>query len=115
MELRQHHDRTSALQGLRLSDPKTDIFLAANFMDAVLTYLALQHGGKFIEFNYFLYTSMNKIGVGPTLFLKLCFAIIILWLLRKHGKEYLLVPLSVAFAILALANLWVMRSHGVEI
>ena len=39
------------LRQLRLADPKADIFLAANVMDAVLTYIALQHGTQLTEFN----------------------------------------------------------------
>lgn len=103
------------LSRLRLSDPKADIFLAANVMDAVLTYVALQYGTELTEFNSVIYAIMNTIGTGTALFLKVVLCIGILWLLRKTKKESLLVPLSVILVVVALANLMVIRLHGVEV
>lgn len=103
------------LKQLRLSDPKTDVFLAANVMDAVLTYLALQHGTQLTEFNSIIYAIMNTIGVGTTLFLKVVLCIGILWGLRKTRKEKLLVPLSLIFVVIALTNLMVIRLNGIEV
>lgn len=103
------------LKQLRLSDPKTDIFLAANVMDAVLTYVAMQYGTQLTEFNSIIYAVMNTIGVGTTLFLKVVLCIGILWGLRKTKKEKLLVPLSLIFVAIALANLIVIRLNGIEV
>ena len=103
------------LSSLRLSDPKTDIFLAANVMDAVLTYIALQYGTQLTEFNSIIYAIMNAIGVGTTLFLKVVLCVGILWVLRKTKKEKLLVPLSLIFVIIALTNLMVIRLNGIEV
>lgn len=115
MEIIQERNTGTILTRLRLADPKTDIFLAANALDAALTYLALQHETMFTEFNYILYSVMNSIGIGRTLFLKLCLSVGILWLLRKTSREDLLVPLSVVLAILSLANLMLLRAYGVEV
>lgn len=100
---------------LRLSDPKTDLFLGANVMDAVLTYVALQYGAELTEFNSILYAVMNKIGIGTALFLKVVLCVLILWTLRKTKREKLLVPLSVVFVVVALSNLMVARAHGIEV
>jgi uncharacterized membrane protein len=103
------------LSRMRLSDPKTDIFLAANVMDAVLTYVALQHGSELTEFNSILCAIMNTIGTGTTLFLKVVLCIGILWALRRTKKEKLLVPLAAILLAIALANLMVIRAHGIEV
>ena len=103
------------LSGLRLSDPKTDVFLAANVMDSVLTYIALQYGAQLTEFNSIIYAIMNAIGVGTTLFLKVVLCVGILWVLRKTKEEKLLVPLSLIFVIIALTNLMVIRLNGIEV
>ena len=100
---------------LRLSDYKTDIFLAANVMDAVLTYVALQHGTQLTEFNSIIYAIINTIGIGTTLFLKVVLCVGILWILRKTKKEKLLVPLSVVFVVVALSNLMMIRAQGIEV
>jgi len=100
---------------LRLSDYKTDIFLAANVMDSVLTYVALQHGTQLTEFNSIIYAVMNTIGIGTALFLKVVLCIGILWILRKMKKENLLVPLAAIFVVIALANLMVIRAQGIEV
>ena len=107
--------KPSILSRLRLSDPKTDIFLAANVLDAVLTYMALQHGAQITEFNSIIYAIMNTIGVGTTLFLKVALCIGILWILRKLKKKKLLVPLSVAFITIVIINYIVILTHGIEI
>ncbi len=103
------------LKHLRLADPKTDIFLAANVMDAVFTYVALQHGTLLTEFNSIIYAIMNTIGTGPALFLKVVLCMGILWILRKTKRENLLVPLSVVIVLVALTNLVVIRAQGIEI
>lgn len=103
------------LKRLRLADPKTDIFLAANVMDAVFTYVALQHGTLLTEFNSIIYAIMNTIGTGTTLFLKIVLCLGILWILRKTKREKLLVPLSVVIVLVALTNLMVIRAQGIEI
>lgn len=105
----------SAFRRLRLTDYKTDIFLAANVMDATITYLALQQGTQLTEFNSILYLIMNTIGTGATLFLKVVLCVVILWLLRRIKKEKLLVPLAAIFVVVALANLTVARLHGVDL
>ena len=84
-------------------------------MDAVLTYVALQHGTQLTEFNFIIYAIMNTIGTGTALFLKVVLCIGILWILRKTKKENLLVPVSVAFVIVALTNLMVIRAQGIEV
>ena len=84
-------------------------------MDAVLTYIALQYGTQLTEFNSIIYTIMNAIGVGTTLFLKVVLCVGILWVLRKTKKEKLLVPLSLIFVIIALTNLMVIRLNGIEV
>jgi len=84
-------------------------------MDAVLTYIALQYGTQLTEFNSIIYTIMNAIGVGTTLFLKVVLCVGILWVLRKTKKEKLLVPLSLIFVVIALANLMVIRLNGIEV
>ncbi len=84
-------------------------------MDAVLTYVALQHGTQLTEFNSVVYTIMGAIGTGTTLFLKVVLCIVILWILRKTKKENLLVPLSVVFVMVALTNLMVIRAQGIEV
>lgn len=103
------------LKSLRLCDPKADIFLAANVMDSVLTYVALQHGTQLTEFNSVIYAIMSIIGTGTALFLKIVICIGILWILRKFKKENLLVPLSIVLVLVALANLMVIRAHGIEV
>jgi len=103
------------LRRLRLSDYKTDIFLAANVMDAVLTYVALQHGTQLTEFNSIIYGIMNTVGTGTALFLKVVLCIVIIWVLRITNKESLLVPLSIILLVVALTNLIVMRAHGLEV
>jgi len=100
---------------LRLCDLKTDIFLAANVMDAVITYLALRQGRDVTEFNSILSGIMDTIGVGPTLLLKVILCVGVLWLLRKTKKEKLLVPLSMVFAAVAISNLVVARAHGIQV
>ena len=107
--------RPYMLRRLRLSDYKTDIFLAANVMDSVLTYVALQHGTQLTEFNSIIYAIMNTIGNGTALFLKVVLCIGILWLLRKMKKENLLVPLSAILIVIALTNLVVIRAQGIEV
>ena len=84
-------------------------------MDAVLTYIALQYGTQLTEFNSIIYAIMNAIGVGTTLFLKVVLCVGILWVLRKTKKEKLLVPLSLIFVIVALANLMVIRLSGIKV
>jgi len=103
------------LRRLRLTDPKADIFLAANVMDAVLTYVALQHGTQLTEFNSIIYTIMNTIGTGTALFLKVVLCVGILWVLRKTKRENLLVPLAAILIVVALINLMVIRAHGIEV
>ena len=122
MELNQesngivHQSKTlRILKSLRLSEPKADVFLAANVMDAFLTYMALQHGTKLTEFNSIIYTIMSTIGTGTALFLKITLCVGILWILRKTKRENLLVPLSIAFVIVALANLMIIRTQGIEV
>ena len=105
----------SVLKRLRLADYKTDIFLTANVMDAVFTYVALQQGTQLTEFNSILYLIMNTIGTGATLFLKVVLCVVILWLLRRTKKEKLLVPLAAIFVVVALTNLTVARLHGVDL
>lgn len=100
---------------IRLTDLKTDIFLAANVMDAALTYFALQEGEEVSEFNGIMSTIMDTIGTGTTLFLKVALCIGILWILRKTDKEHLLIPLSAIFVLVALSNLMVIRLQGFEI
>ncbi len=100
---------------LRLCDPKTDIFLAANVMDAVLTYVALQYGTQLTEFNSIIYAVMEAVGIGTALFLKVVLCVAILWILRKTKREGLLVPVSVVFTLVALTNLMVIRAHGMEV
>ena len=100
---------------IRLTDLKTDLFLAANVMDALLTYFALQEGDEVSEFNGIISGIMDTIGTGTTLFLKVILCIGILWILRKTKKEHLLVPLSAIFVIVALSNLMVIRMQGLEI
>ena len=115
MEVGQRHGIHHILRSLRLSDPKTDIFLAANVMDAVLTYIALQHGTELTEFNSIMYAVMNAVGTGAALFMKVVLCIGIVWLLRKTKKENLLVPLSALFVLVALTNLMVIRAHGIQV
>ena len=119
MELSQESNRIvqkgSFLKWLRLSDPKADIFLGANVLDAVLTYIALQHGTQLTEFNSIIYTIMNTIGTGPALFLKVVLCVVLLWILRKTKKEKLLVPLAVILVVVALTNLMVIRLQGIEV
>jgi len=103
------------IKRIKLSDLKTDAFLAGNVLDAVLTYIALQEGPQVTEFNSVLYTVMNTIGVGPTMFLKVALCVGILWTLRRTGKEQLLLPLALIFVLIALVNLLVIRSQGIEI
>jgi len=100
---------------LQLCDPKTDIFLAANVMDAMLTYVALQHGTQFTEFNSIVYAIMNTIGTGTALFLKVVLCIGILWILRKTKREDLLVPVSVVLVVVVLTNLMLIRAQGIEV
>ena len=99
----------------RLCDLKTDIFLAANVMDAVITYLALRQGRDVTEFNSILSGIMDTIGIGPTLLLKVVLCVGILWLLRKTKKERLLVPLSIVLAAVAISNLVVARAQGIPV
>jgi inner membrane protein involved in colicin E2 resistance len=84
-------------------------------MDAVLTYVAMQYGTQLTEFNSIIYAIMNTIGVGTTLFLKVVLCVGILWGLRKTKKEKLLVPLSLIFVAVALANLIVIRLNGIDV
>ena len=84
-------------------------------MDAVLSYMALQQGTQLTEFNSIIYAVMNTIGTGTTLFLKVVLCIGILWVLRKTKKEYLLIPLSLIFMVIALTNLVVIRLQGIEV
>jgi len=107
--------KPSLVGRLRLCDLKTDIFLAANVMDAVITYLALQHGSNVTEFNSILSGIMDTIGIGPTLILKVILCIGILWVLRKTKKEKILVPLSAIFAAVAISNLMVARANGIAL
>ena len=122
MELSQETSRIiqkgrtwGVLRRLRLADPKTDIFLAANVLDATLTYIALQHGAQLTEFNSIIYAVMNTIGTGPTLFLKVVLCVIVLWILRKTGKGKILIPLAIILVLVALTNLLVIRLHGIEV
>ena len=103
------------LRRIRLSDYKTDIFLAANVMDSILTYVALQHGPQLTEFNSVLYGIMNTVGTGTALFLKVVLCIVIIWVLRITNKESLLVPLSIILLAIAVTNLIVIRAHGLEV
>ena len=103
------------LRRIRLSDYKTDIFLAANVMDSFLTYVALQYSTQLAEFNSIMYGIMNTIGIGPALFLKIVLCLGVLWILRKTRKEKLLVPLSVTLVVVALVNLIVIRAQGIEV
>ncbi|MBL7119514.1 MAG: hypothetical protein ISS53_02370 [Dehalococcoidia bacterium] len=111
----QRDDARHILRRIRLTDPKTDVFLAANVMDAVLTYLALQHGAELTEFNSIINGIMNTIGIGTTLFLKVVLCVGLLWILRKTKREKLLIPLSAIFIVIALSNLFVARAHGIEV
>ncbi len=103
------------LRRIRLSDYKTDIFLTANVMDAVFTYLALQQGTQLAEFNSIIYAVMDTVGTGTALFLKVVLCIGILWLLRKTKKENLLVPLSAILFVVAFTNLMVVQAHGIQV
>ena len=103
------------LKHMRLSDIKTDIFLAANVLDAFLTHLALQPGTNMTEFNSILSTIMDTIGTGTALFLKVVLCVGALWILRKRNMEKLLVPLSVILVMVALGNLVMIRLQGIEI
>lgn len=103
------------LRQIRLTDIKTDLFLGANVLDALLTYFALQHGEEVTEFNGILYTIMDTIGTGTTLLLKVMLCIGILWILRMTKKENLLIPLAAVLVIVALGNLMVVRMQGLEI
>lgn len=105
----------SLLKRIRLSDLATDAFLAGNVLDASLTYIALKDGSKVTEFNSILYTVINEIGLGPTMFLKVVLCIITIWILRKIHKEHLLMPLALVFILIALVNLLVVRSQGISI
>ena len=100
---------------LRLCDPKTDIFLAANVVDAMLTYVALRYGTQLTEFNSIIYAVMEAVGIGTALFLKVVLCVAILWILRKTKREGLLVPVSMVFTLVALTNLMVIRAHGMEV
>lgn len=102
-------------KSLRLADYKTDIFLSANVMDAVITYVALQQGTQLTEFNSILYGVMNTIGIGTTLFMKVVLCVLILWVLRKTKKEKLLIPLAAFLFVVALTNLIVARLHGIDL
>ena len=75
------------LRQIRLSDYKTDIFLAANVMDAILTYVALQNRTVLTEFNSIIYTIMDTIGTGTALFLKIVLCIGAVWILRKQREK----------------------------
>ena len=107
--------RPDMLRRVRLLDIKTDIFLAANIMDATLTYVALQHRTQLTEFNPIISGLTDTIGTGTVMFLKVIPCIGILWMLRKTKKENLLVPLSVVLVVVALANLLVIRAQGIEV
>lgn len=98
-----------------LAELKTDIFLGANVMDALLTYFALQSGTCMMEFNSIIRTVMDTIGIGAALFLKVALCVGTLWILRKTRRENLLIPLSAILVLVALGNLLVMRLHGIEI
>lgn len=111
--LKDHICRIS--RNMRLADPKTDVFLAANVVDAVLTYLILQHGVELTEFNSILSAVMDKIGIGPTMLLKVVVCLFVLWTLRTMRKERLLVPLSLALVAVAINNYLVARAYGIEI
>ena len=89
--------------------------MAANVLDAVFTYIALQDGAQLTEFNSIIYVIMNTIGTGTALFLKVVLCIGILWILRKMKKENLLVPLSAILIVIALTNLVVIRAQGIEV
>ena len=122
MELSQQSSRITPtfnihhiLRKLRFSDYKTDIFLAANVMDAVFTYIALQEGAQLTEFNSIIYGVMDTIGTGTALFLKVVLCILITWVLRKTKKENLLIPLSITIFLVALINLVVIRAYGIEV
>lgn len=122
MELSQQSSRIAPPAGirrimgrLRLTDPKADIFLGANVMDAALTSIALQYGTELTEFNSIIYTIMNTVGIGTAMFFKVVLCVGILWLLRRFKKEKLLVPLSIVLVLVALGNLMVIRLHGVEV
>ena len=103
------------LRQVRLSDPKTDLFLGANVLDAFLTYYALEMGTQAEEFNGIIHAAMDTIGTGTTLLLKVILCVVILWLLRKTNKENLLVPLSAVLVVVALSNLMVMRVLGYQV
>lgn len=105
----------SLFRQLRLTDPKTDLFLGANVLDAFLTYYALETGTQATEFNGIIHTAMSTIGTGTTLFLKVMLCIGILWILRKTNKENLLIPLSAVLVMVALSNLMLMRVLGYQV
>ena len=115
MELSEKSDIHGILGRLRLCDPKTDIFLAANVVDAMLTYVALRYGTQLTELNSIIYALMEAVGIGTALFLKVVLCVAILWILRKTKREGLLVPVSMVFTLVALTNLMVIRAHGMEV
>ena len=103
------------LRRIDFSDPKTDIFLAANVLDAFITYMALQYGTKLTELNSIVYAVIEIIGTGPALFLKVVLCVTVLWILRKTKKEKLLVPLSAILVVIALSNLIWARFSGIQV
>ncbi len=120
MDLTQNLSRSNQATGapniltrLRLTDLKTDLFLAANVVDALITYLALRQETGITEFNTILHSMMDTIGLGNTLILKVVLCVAVLWLLRKTNREHLLVPLSAIFVLVAISNLIVASACGV--
>ena len=103
------------MKRMQLLDLKTDIFLSANVLDALLTYFALQEGSQVTEMNGILSTVMDTIGTGTTLFLKIVLCVAILWILKKTKRDYLLVPLSVILVLVAISNLVIIRLQGIEV
>jgi len=100
---------------MQLLDLKTDIFLSANVLDALLTYFALQEGSQVTEFNGILCAVMDAVGTGTALLLKVVLCVAILWILKKTNRDYLLVPLSVLLVLVAISNLIIIRVQGIGV
>lgn len=110
----QPRQASGVLGRLKLSDIKADIFLGANAMDAVLTYIALQYP-HLTEFNSVMRVAMENLGLGPALLTKVLFSVGIVWAMRRLHREYLLVPLAIFFTLVALGNLTLMRLSGIGV
>jgi len=103
---------SSFLKDLNMYDHKTIIFLGANMLDCIITYLALQQGTQFRELNAIIHALMNLVGTGYALLCKMIFCIIILWILRKINKEKLIMPLSVMLIFVSLFNSTMLSVYG---